>query len=89
MPFLRNRIYLVELAAINREESERAGRITPPLSHIGCELSEYWLPVDPMATPEPPTSPIPDNEDSVEIDTGGVELGFGKRSRRFVFTLDT
>jgi hypothetical protein len=62
------------LAASNREEAERAGRLTPLLSRIGCHLSEYWLPVDPMATPEPPTSPISDNEDSVEIDTGGVEL---------------
>jgi hypothetical protein len=68
--------YLEDLAANNREEAERAGRLTPLLSRIGCQLSEYWLLGDSMATPEPqpPTSPIPDDDESVVIDTGDVEL---------------
>jgi hypothetical protein len=75
--------YIEELAAINREEAEREERLTPIPSGV-CELSEYWLPDDPMLTPEPqpqpqpqpqpPTSPILDDEGSVVIDTCDVEL---------------
>jgi hypothetical protein len=81
IPFLRDRTYLEELAAINREEAEREERRTPIPSGF-CELSQYWIPDDRMSTPEPqpqpqphpPTSPIPDDDDSVAIDTGDVEL---------------
>jgi hypothetical protein len=81
IPFLRDRIHLEELAAINREEAEREERRTPIPSGY-CELSQYWLPDDPMSTPgpqpqpqpQPPTSPIPDDDDSVAIDTGNVDL---------------
>jgi hypothetical protein len=79
IPFLRDRIHLEELAAINREEAEREER-RPPIPSGFCELSQYWLPDDPMSTPEPqpqpqphpPTSPIPDDDDSVAIDTYAV-----------------
>jgi hypothetical protein len=87
IPFLRDRIHLEEHAAINGEEAEREERLTPIPSGF-CELSEYWLPDDPKSTPDPqpqpqpqtqtqtqpPTSPIPDDDESVAIDTGDVEL---------------
>jgi hypothetical protein len=68
IPFLRDRIYLEELAAINREEAEREGRRTP--------IPSEWLLDNPMSLPQPqpPTSPIPDDDDSVAIDTGDVDL---------------
>jgi hypothetical protein len=82
IPFLRDGIHLVELAAINREEAEREERRTSIPSPSYGELSQYWLPDDPMSTPgpqpqpqpQPPTSPIPDDDDSVAIDTGDVDL---------------
>jgi hypothetical protein len=87
--FLRDRIHLEELAAINREEAEREERRTSIPSGY-CELSQYWLPDDPMSTPgpqpqpqpQPPTSPIPDDDDSVAIDTGDVDLDESDPSRR-------
>jgi hypothetical protein len=72
IPFLRDRIHLEELAAINREEAEREERRTP--------IPSEWLLDNPMSTPgpqpqpQPPTSPIPDDDDSVAIDTGDVDL---------------
>jgi hypothetical protein len=43
-------------------------------------LYEYCLSDDSMATPEPPTSPIPANEDSVEIDPTQPSKSLAKRS---------
>ena len=79
IPFLRDRLYLEEIADAALEESERIGRCTPLLSRVGWHPSDIRLPDTPMSSPEAydsteqQGSPIPADEDSVEIDVADVE----------------
>jgi hypothetical protein len=79
IPFLRDRLYLEEIADAAREESERIGRCTPLLSRVGWHPSDIRLNDTSMSTPEASDSteqqgsPIPADEDSVEIDVADVE----------------
>jgi hypothetical protein len=79
IPFLRDRLYLEEIADAAREESERIGLCTPLLSRVGWHPSDIRLNDTSMSTPEAPDStehqgcPIPADEDSVDIDVADVE----------------
>ena len=67
IPFLRDRLYLDEIAEAAREESERVGRCTPLLSRVG------WHRLSDSTSTSDPGYPNPADEESVEIDVADVE----------------
>jgi hypothetical protein len=69
IPFLRDRIYLDELAAADRAEAHRIASISPLQSRVGKHYSDYYFP-DYMSHPG---SPIPVDDETVDIDTEDVE----------------
>ena len=69
---LHNRLYLDEIAEAARDESERIGRCTPLLSRVGWHPSDIRLDDTLMSTSDQ-GSPIPADEESVEIDVVDVE----------------
>ena len=72
-------MYLEEIAEAAREESGRIGRRTPLLSRVGSHPSDIRLNDTSMSRPEASDStehqgsPIPADEESVEIDVADVE----------------
>jgi hypothetical protein len=69
IPFLRDRIYLDELAAADRAEAHRIDSISPLQSWVGKHYTDYYFP-DYMSIPG---SPIPVDDETVDINTEDVE----------------
>jgi hypothetical protein len=69
IPFLRDRIYLDELAAADRAEAHRIDGISPLQSRVGKHYTDYYFP-DCMSNPG---SPIPVEDETVDINTEDVE----------------
>lgn len=73
IPCLRDRLFLEEVAAANREKSERVDRLTPPPSEVGFG---YFIPdtyYDSNRMSSSPGSPIQPDDQSIEIDVADVD----------------
>jgi hypothetical protein len=69
IPFLCDRIYLDGLAAADRAEAHRIDSISPFQSRVGKHYTDYYFP-DYMSNPG---SPIPVDDETVDINTEDVE----------------